>query len=145
METNIKKVHTVKDLTISFALIAIGAGLFFVNKGCGFCIAALGLLLFFLYRTGYKIGDDHKTYHKKSLDLCRGCKEPLVNFLEGKTSELDIKEGSEGGCIRVDFYFCAPDQPSYIQVFDFRGYEYQKDGELREADAKQTKTLLNKL
>lgn len=145
METNIKKVHTAKDLTISLGLIVIGAGLFFINKGCGFCIAALGLLLFFLYNTGYKINGSTKTYHKKSLDLCRGCKEPLVNFLEGKTSELDIKEGSEGGCIRVDFYFCSPDQSSFIQIFDFRGYEYQKDGDLREADPEKTKVLIKKL
>ena len=39
MEINFKKVHTVKDLTISAIVLIAGIGLFFVNKGLGVLIA----------------------------------------------------------------------------------------------------------
>lgn len=145
METNIKKIHTVKDLTPSIGLIAVGAGVFFVNKGCGFCIAALGVLLLFLYKSGYRIGDSSKVYHKKSVDLCRGCKEPLKNFLDGKTGTLDIKEGSDGGSFRVDLYYAAKSDDALLQIYDYQGYEYHKDGDLIKVCPEKAHAILQKI
>ncbi len=145
MNTNIKKVHTTTDIIISLGFILIGIGLYFVNPGCAVCIAALGILLLALYKAGYKIGDDKTVYHKKSVDLCRGCKEPLIDYLEGKTKTLEIKEGAEGGCIRVDFYFSSVEDKSFVQIYDFSNYEYRKDGDLREVHSEKTSELIKKL
>lgn len=145
MNTNIKKVHTSRDLVVSLGLIIIGIGLYFVNPGCAVCIGALGILLLFLYRVGYRIGDDKTVYHKRSVDLCRGCKEPLVDFLEDKAPTLEIKEGADGGCIRVDFFYTDAKSKSYVQLYDFLSYEYHKDGDLREVPTEKTPELLKKL
>ncbi|MCQ2171158.1 MAG: hypothetical protein MJZ17_00155 [Bacteroidales bacterium] len=54
MEINFKKVHTGKDLAISTIVLLAGAGLFFVNRGLGICIAVCGLLMLLFYKCGYK-------------------------------------------------------------------------------------------
>ncbi len=145
MNTNIKKVHTSRDLVVSLGLIIIGIGLYFVNPGCAVCIGALGILLLFLYKVGYRIGDDRTVYRKRSVDLCRGCKEPLVDYLEDRARTLEIKEGADGGCIRVDFFYTSDKAKSFVQIYDFHSYEYQKDGDLREVPADKTAVLLKKL
>ena len=71
MENNFKKIHTGKDLTISTIVLLAGAGLFFVNRGLGICIALCGLIMFLIYKGGYRKDGQGVVLQKKSEDLCK--------------------------------------------------------------------------
>lgn len=140
-----KKVYTTKNLLISGGFILAGLITFAFNKGLGFCLAGIGIFLLILYKSGYKFEGDPLVYEKKSVDLCRGCKDSLVNYINGTSNQLQIKEGSEGGCIRIDFFYNGKTGKSYIQLYTFSDYTYKKDGDLIALDASKATTLLKAL
>lgn len=137
-----KKVHTTKDLTLTTIILAIGIVVVFFNKAAGVCLMCLALLMFLIYKTGYRNTSDGNVYSKRSLDLCRGGKESLMDFLNGRSDALDIKEGSEGGCIRIDVYSCKNTGESIIQVYNFANYEYEPMGEPFKLNCAKTKQLI---
>lgn len=125
MEYDFKKVHTSKDLAISTIVLLAGVGLFFVNKGLGICIAICGLLMFLLYKGGYKKDGKGILLNKYSEDICIACRTSIAEFLEGKDSAPTIKQGNEGGSIRLDVYHNKAGQVAYAQLYDFRNYSYE--------------------
>ncbi|MDO5442599.1 MAG: hypothetical protein Q4G10_02900 [Bacteroidia bacterium] len=125
MEINFKKVHTGKDLAISAIVIIAGIALFFVSKGLGICIAACGLLMLLCCKGGYKKDGQGAVLTKKSEDLCKACKVPLADFLNGKDCNPSIKKGSEGGSVRLDVYYNKAEGIGYAQLFDFCNYAYE--------------------
>ena len=139
------KVYTTKNLLISIGLIVAGLIILLFNKGLGFCLIGLGVFLLFLYKSGYKFDSDPLIYEKKSVDLCRGCKDSLVNYINGTSSQLQIKEGTEGGCIRVDFFYNRKTGRSYIQLYTFSDYTYKKDSDLIALDADKTANIVKAL
>lgn len=143
MTYNFKKVHTTKDLTVSISLIIIAVALFFINKDLAICLAALGLFILIIYKSGYKLDDDHSVYVKKSVDLSRDGKESFLNFINGKSDSVAVKEGHEGGSFRVDFYYNRHSPHSYLQMYTFSNYEYQKEGELITLDTDKVMKILH--
>lgn len=143
MTYNFKKVHTAKDLTISISLIIVAVALFFINKGLAFCLAGLGLFILIIYKSGYKLDDDQSVYVKKSVDLSRDGKESFLNFLNGKSDSVSVKEGHDGGSFRVDFYYNKHCPHSYLQMYTFSNYEYQKEGELITLDTDKVMKILH--
>lgn len=125
MEYNFKKVHTGKDLAISTIVLLSGAGLFFVNKGLGICIGICGLFMYLVYKGGYKKDGKGILLTRKSEDICKACRTSIVEFLEGKNTVPTIKQGYEGGSIRLDVYFNKAEQVAYAQLYDFCNYTYE--------------------
>ena len=125
MEYNFKKVHTGKDLAISTIVLLAGAGLFFVNKGLGICIGICGLFMYLVYKGGYKKDGKGILLTRKSEDICKACRTSIVEFLEGKNTVPTIKQGNEGGSIRLDVYFNKDEQVAYAQLYDFCNYTYE--------------------
>ena len=125
MEINFRKVHTGKDLVISSIALLAGIGLFFVNKGLGVCVAVCGLGMFILCKGGYKADGKGILLTKTSQDICKSCKTSIVGFLEGKDSAPVLKEGNEGGSVRLDVYFNKAERVAYAQLFDFCNYTYE--------------------
>ena len=125
MEYNFKKVHTEKDLIISTIVLLAGIGLFFVNKGLGICIAICGLGMFLIYKNGYRIDGKGTLLEGKSEDICKGCRTSIIEFLNGKDTTPVIKNGDEGGSIRLDVYFNKAGHVAYAQLFDFCNYAYE--------------------
>lgn len=125
MEYNFTKVHTAKDFSISTIILFVGIGLFFVNKGLGICVAVCGLLLFLLYKGGYKMNGQDVVLTKKSEDICKVCKSSLVDFLGGKDVTLSVRKGNEGGSVRLDVYYNKTGSIAYAQLFDFCNYAYE--------------------
>ncbi len=125
MEYNFKKVHTVKDLAISSIVLLAGAGLFFVNKGLGICIAACGLFMFLVYKGGYRKDGRGILLTRKSENLCKACRTSIIEFLEGKNAAPTIQPGNEGGSIRFDVYFNKAERVAYAQLYDFCNYTYE--------------------
>ena len=125
MEYNFKKVHTGKDLAISTIVLLAGAGLFFANKGLGSCIGICGLFMYLVYKGGYKKDGKGILLTRKSEDICKACRTSIVEFLEGKNTVPTIKQGNEGGSIRLDVYFNKAEQVAYAQLYDFCNYTYE--------------------
>ena len=125
MEYNFKKVHTGKDLTISTTVLLVGAGLFFVNKGLGLCIGICGLLMYLVYKGGYKKDGKGTMLLRKSEDICKACRTSILEFLEGGNRIPDIKKGNDGGSVRLDVYYNKNEQVAYAQLFDFCNYSYE--------------------
>ena len=125
MEYNFKKVHTGKDLAISTIVLLAGVGLFFVNKGLGICIGICGLFMYLVYKGGYKKDGKGILLTRKSEDICKACRTSIVEFLEGKNTVPTIKQGNEGGSIRLDVYFNKDEQVAYAQLYDFCNYTYE--------------------
>ncbi len=125
MEQNFKKVHTGKDLAISTIVLLAGIGLFFINKGLGICIAVCGLSMYLVCKGGYKIDGRGILLTKKSEDVCKSCRTSIVEFLGGKDTEPEIRQGNEGGSVRLDVYFNKAAKVAYAQLYDFRNYSYE--------------------
>ena len=116
MEYNFKKVHTGKDLAISILVLLAGVGLYFLNPGLGICIGTCGLLMCLFYKAGYKINGKGILLTKESEDICKECRTSIMEFLEGKTQVPSIKQGTEGGCIRLDVYFSKSEKVAYAHA-----------------------------
>ena len=145
MEINFKKVHTVKDLAISTLVLLAGIGLFFVNKGLGITIAVCGLAMFLLYKGGYKKDGKGIVLQKKSEDLCKACKQSIVDYLNGKDITPQIKKGNECGSVRLDVYYNADAGIAYAQLFDFRNYTYEPETEVIEIHSPRADKLISQL
>lgn len=125
MENDFKRVHTRKDLTISTIVLLIGIGLFFISKTAGVFIAICGLMMFIIYRTGYKKDGHGVILTRKTEDLCKACRQSLIEFLGGKDTTPCIKKGHEGGCIHLDVYYNKESGIAYAQLYDFCNYSYE--------------------
>ena len=145
MEYNFKKVHTSKDLTISTIVLLAGIGLFFINKGIGICIAICGLFMFLIYKGGYKKDGQGILLTRKSEELCKCCKPSIVEYLNGKDVTPQIKEGCEGGSIRLDVYFNAAAGIAYAQLYDFCNYSFEPETDVIEIHSPKADKLISQL
>lgn len=145
MENNFKKVHTGKDLTISTIVLLAGAGLFFVNRGLGICIALCGLIMFLIYKGGYRKDGQSVVLQKKSEDLCKCCKPSIVDYLNGKDVTPQIKKGNEGGSVRLDVYYNTAAGIAYAQLYDFRNYAYEPETDVVELHSPKADKLVSLL
>ena len=145
MEYNFKKVHTGKDLAISILVLLAGVGLYFLNPGLGICIGACGLLMCLFYKKGYKINGRGILLTKESEDICKECRTSIIEFLEGKNPVPVIKQGAEGGSIRLDVYFNKSENVAYAQVYDFCNYDYEPATGIIELDGDRADKLISLL
>lgn len=145
MEINFKKVHTGKDLAISSIILLVGVGLFFVNKGIGVIFAVCGLVMFFIYKGGYRKDGKGIVLKKVSKDICKGCRQSVLDYLSGKDVTPEIKEGTEGGSVRLDVYFNEAEAVAYAQLFNFNNYTYEPATEVVELHTPRADKLIQKI
>lgn len=145
MEYNFKRVHTGKDLAISTIILLAGIGLFFVSKGLGICIAICGLLMLLLFKCGYKKDGQGVVLQKKSEELCKCCKPSVIEYLNGKDVTPQIKEGNDGGSIRLDVFYNAEAGVAYAQLYDFCNYAYEPETEVIELHSPKAEKLISLL
>lgn len=143
MENTFKKVHTIKDLTISAILIAAGIGLSFLNTGLGITIGVCGLLCLLLYKSGYKKDGQGICLEKFSEDICKSCRASVMDFLAGKDVTPDVRKGNEGGSVRLDVYFNRAARVAYAQLFDFCNYAYEPASEIVEFHSTKADKLIS--
>ncbi|MBQ9185244.1 MAG: hypothetical protein IJ151_05175 [Bacteroidales bacterium] len=145
MEIKFKKVHTVKDLVISAAIVLAGAGLFFVNAGLGIIVAACGIISLLIFKTGYKREGEDLLLEYKAMDVDHSCRQSLKDFLDGKDVTPEIKAQENGGIVRLEVYFNRTSGVAYAQLFDFSSYTYEKATEIVELRSPRAEKLINKL
>ncbi len=145
MEMNFKKVHTVTDLVISAVILIAGIVLSFYSLGIGFIVALCGLLMVLFCKGGYKKDGEGVVLKKKSEELCKSSKASVVEFLNGKSAEVTLKQGNEGGCVRLLVYYNKCEKIAYAQLFDFHDYSYQPSMDMVELRGECVDKLLAKL
>ena len=145
MDIKFKKVHTVKDLTISIIMVAAGVGLYFVNAGLGILIGVCGLLMLLFYKAAYKREGEDIVLKKSAVDVAHSCRESLKEFLDGKDVEPQVNTSVNGGVIRLEVYYSAAASVAYAQLFDFSNYSYVPATEIIELRGARADRLINKL
>lgn len=145
MEYNFKKVHTVKDLTISTIICFAAIGLFFVNKELGFCTGVCGIFMLFLYKGGYKKDGQGVLLTRYSENLCKSVMPSIIDFLNGKDVILQIQKGFEGGSVRLEVYYNPTAGIAYAQLFDFRNYIYEPVTDVVELHSARAAKLIAQL
>lgn len=145
MEINFKRVHTGKDLSISTIVLLSGIGLFFLNKGLGILIAVCGVILLLICKEGYRKDGQGPVLTKKSEDLCKACKNSIVDFLGGKDVTPVIRKGNEGGSVRLDVFFNEAEGVAYAQLYDYCNYIYEPVTEVVELKGDKAAVLIGQL
>ena len=145
MKNQFIKVHTIKDIAISGALLVAGAGLFFVKKDLGAVIFGCGILFLFLFKSGYKHKGSNVILQHKMQDLSKSCRNSLIDFLSGKDIDPDVKFGNEGGTILLEVWYNIQEGIAYAQLSDFSNYTYVKATEIVELHSPKSDKLISKL
>lgn len=145
MENNFKKVHAPVDLIISGLIVAAGIGLFFVSKWGGIAVALCGLLLFLVYKSGWKREGDDTPLRHRTVEVSRNCKTSLMEFLEGKNEEPNVRLGNEGGTLLLEVWYASDLSKSYVQLSEYVELRFQKITEIVELNENATQKLLSKL
>lgn len=124
MEIKFKKVHTVKDLTLSAILFAAGIGLYFINAGLGAVTAVCGLLMLFFWKNGHKVEGKDLLLQYKAVDLSKSCRASVLDFLAGKDIIPEFRAGNQGGIIRLEVWYNGTAKTAYARLYDFENYMY---------------------
>ena len=145
MNNKIIKVHTMKDLLFSTIVILVGIGLFFVSKGAGIAVALIGILLLIFFKSGSKFeGSDIILKHKK-LEISRKYQQSVLDFLNGKTEELEMQPGNEGGTLLLEVWYNERECVAYAQVHAYQELNFQPITEIIELQKETALKLTEKL
>ena len=93
----------------------------------------------------YKINGRGILLTKESEEICKECRTSIIEFLEGKNPVPVIKQGAEGGSIRLDVYFNKSENVAYAQVYDFCNYDYEPATGIIELDGDRADKLISLL
>ena len=124
MEIKFKKVHTIKDLTLSAILFAAGIGLYFINAGLGVVTAVCGLLMLLFWKNGHKAEGKDLLLQHKAVDLSKSCRASVLDFLAGKDIIPEFRAGNQGGIIRLEVWYNGTAKTAYARLYDFENYMY---------------------
>ena len=145
MDIHFKKVHTAKDLIISFLVLAAGVGLYFVNAGLGVFIGACGILMLLFYKAAFKKVGNDTILTKKAIDVASSCRSSLLDYLNGKDVDPEIQQPGAGGVIRLEVYFNKDAGVAYAQLFNFSNYTYEAATEMIELHSPKADKLISRL
>lgn len=145
MKRIFKKVHTSKDLIISGVILVAGVSLLFVNKGLGATIIVCGIFSLLLYKSGYKHEGGNVILQHKMQDLCKSCRQSLIDYLSGKDVNPEVKPGNEGGSVLLEVWYNKQEGIAYAQLSDFSNYTYEKATEVVELHSPKSDKLISKL
>ena len=99
--------------------------------------------MFVFYKGGYRLDGRGIMLTRKSEDICKDCRTSLMDFLEGRISSPTIRQGHEGGTIRIDVYFNKEERVAYVQLYDFCNYLYEPATGIIELDGARAETLIS--
>lgn len=145
MEKNFKSVSTTLNIVSAVVVIIAGVGLFFVNKGIGVTLSVVGMCMLIMWKSGYKKNGLDVVLTKKAIDIPRSYRQNILDFLEGRSDEVDFSEGCEGGCVRVEAWYSVKDDISFVQLLDFSSYTYQPVGDVVELRGPRAHKFIEKL
>ena len=133
------------DLIISGLIVMAGIGIFFVSKWGGIAVALCGLLSFLVYKSGWKREGDDTPLRHRTVEVSRNCKTSLMEFLEGKNEEPNVRPGNEGGTLLLEMWYASDLSKSYVQLSEYMELRFQEITEIVELNESATQNLLSKL
>ena len=142
MENTFKKVHTTKDLVISIIVILAGAGLLFANTVLGICVILCGAIMLVCCKSGIMKEGQTTLLKKKTLELNHDCKKSIVDFLDGANVVPCVKEGNEGGTVKLLVYYNESDKVAYAQLSDYVDYGFKPVTEMVELRGQRYEQLM---
>ena len=145
MENIFKKCHTKNDLIISSITIIAGVGLFFASKAVGITIVLCGVLMLFIYKTGYKHEDSNTIFTKTAFELSVHCRQSVLDFLEGRKETVELIHGNEGGTLRLEVWYNKEERIAYAQLSDYYDYIFHPIAGITKFEDEKAQTLISKL
>lgn len=145
MENKFVKVHAYKDLIISAVILVAGIALIFVNKIVGIVIILCGLLSFLLYKSGYRYDNQGVLLQKKNLELSRKCQQSVLDFLNGKSTELNLIPGNEGGTLLLDVWYNQEETLVYAQLSIYQELTFNNITEIVKLNPTNAQILIEKI
>lgn len=145
MEKKFKRVHTPTDFIISGILIAASFGLFFVSKGIGITLAIISLLLLVFLKSGFQRENDPLVLSHKKIEIGKRYQQAVLDFLNGKSEELQVKCGNEGGTLLLETWYNPKEGVAFAQLNVYEELSFQPITEIIELKDNQAKTLIEKL
>ena len=133
------------DFVISGAFIAAGIGLFFVSKGIGITLAVIGLLLLVFLKSGFQRENDSIILSHKKIEIGKRYQQTVLDFLNGKSEELQVKPGNEGGTLLLETWYNSKEGVAFAQLSTYEELSFQPITEIIELKDHQTKILIEKL
>ena len=144
MENTFKTVHTIKDLIISIIVVLAGVGLLFVNVPLGIFVMVCGDLMLICYKSGIMKEGQSTLLKKKTLELNHECKKSIVDFLNGGNNAPCVKEGNEGGTVKLQVYYNDAEKLAYAQLSDYVDYGFKPVTEFVELKDKRYEQIMSK-
>ena len=145
MENKFKKIHASKDLIISGCIILAGIALFFIQKAMGICVVMCGLLCLLVYKSGYKLEGLDVLFKKTQLELNKSSMTSVMDFINGKTGNLQLVEGNEGGTILLEIWYNKTAGIAYARLSEYKELSFQNVTEIVELPAENAQSLISKL
>lgn len=145
MENHFVKVHAYKDLIISAFILVAGIVLVFVSRFSGIIIILCGLLSFLLYKSGYRYNDQGVLLQKRSIELSRKCQQSVQDFLNEKSTELNLIPGNEGGTILLDVWYNKEKRIVYAQLSVYQELTFIQVTDLIKLNSTNTQILIEKI
>ena len=145
MKEKIYKVHAPKDLIVSAMILMLGVGLFFVNRIAGVSMAVAAVVLFLIYKSGYKMEGSDVLLKNKNLELSRHCRASVLDFIQGKSQELHLIHGNDGGTILLQTWFNKEEHVAYVCLSDYVDFDFQKVTEILQLSDEQAQKLISAL
>lgn len=143
MEKNFVRAHSALDLTISISLIAGGATLVSLPTSqsvnvLGFFLMTAGLILLFIYKSGYKDNESGERYTKKEHFFAQSERSRILEAVENnKMRDIDYADEDKGNGLRLDIYINSKKSKAFVQVFEYIPYKYEPCSDQYELECKE--------
>jgi len=132
------------DVVIALLCAVVGIALCLIGGAgaaiMGAIMIALGVFLFLILKSRFKIEGDPTPYKRETIDLPSSRKESVIDFLSGKKDDLDTTKGAGTGLIL--YLYTSPEQADgYCDLYEYAQYEYKDCTGIVKVNAKQIERL----
>lgn len=147
MENKFIRVHSVQDIIIIVALLAVGCTLALLPVGTslnlvGYLVIPSALLAFFLLKSEYKNTADNGRYKKKVFNFPTNVENNITEAVAGNPEMIDIKCAENGTALRLDVYYSTSNGKAFLQLFKYVPYQFVAKTELVEYSVDRISTLI---
>lgn len=147
MEKEFIRVQSVKDITISVSLLAIGLLLAFLPDSedmqlGGYTFIALGIIAAFILKSAYKDTQTGEKYHRKEYLFATDMKAPILAAIGSNPSSLPLSAKDNGQGLRLEIHYGETSGKAYIQLFEYVPHQYKPCSDMHEHDIHKVKELL---
>lgn len=147
MEKKFIRVASVKDITISVSLLALGLALAFLPESGdiqlgGYTLIALGILSAFLLKSAYKDLQTGEKYLRKELMFPTEKKAAILAAITGQPASLPLSAQGQGQGLRLEMHYGMTSGKAYLQLFEYVPHQYRPCSEMVEHEIGQVEACL---